>query len=388
MSVLNFLRELPQRLTRVTSGGKMIREVDGLRFLAIAPVVIQHLSERLERNAAEVFRPGVEFDSAMFMMHRGSVGVFLFFMISGFILGMPFASHYLHGTKPISLKSYYWRRVTRLEPPYIVVLIGITLYLIIIAGQSAKEIIPHFLASVVYLHSIIFWDWSPINPPIWTLEIEVQFYVLAPILAWLFFSVADRRTRRMGMVGGLAIIMILQQYFSTFTGNTSWTILGHLHYFLIGFFLVDLYLTDWKDGITKHPIFNVTGVLAFAGLFLTWSWDFEWYSRVAFVVSLFLLGYSAFRSTWVNKFLTLPWITAIGGMCYTIYLIHLPIIEALIKFTSKVYWTDIFTVNVALQGLILVPIVLIFSMVFFLLIEKPCMYKDWPARLRQWITQR
>ncbi len=364
MSAVSFLRELPQRLTRVTSGGKMIREVDGLRFLAIAPVVIQHLSERLERNAAVAFRAGTEFDSAMFLMHRGSVGVFLFFMISGFILGMPFASHYLHGSNII------------------------TLYLIVIGGQAAKDIIPHFLASVVYLHSVIFWDWSPINPPIWTLEIEVQFYVLAPLLAWLFFSVSDKRTRRMGMVGGLALIMILQQYFSTFTGNTSWTILGHLHYFLIGFFLVDLYLTDWKNGIAKHPIFNFIGVVAFAGLFLTWSWDFEWYSRVAFVVSLFLLGYSAFRATWLNRLLTLPWITAIGGMCYTIYLIHLPIIEALIKFTSRLYWTNIFTLNVLLQAAILVPVVMGFSMIFFLLIEKPCMYKDWPTRLRNWIANR
>ena len=45
-----------------------------------------------------------------------SFGVDMFFMISGFVLALPFATRYLaHGPR-VSLRSYFLRRLTRLEP--------------------------------------------------------------------------------------------------------------------------------------------------------------------------------------------------------------------------------------------------------------------------------
>lgn len=37
---------------------------------------------------------------------------------------------------------------------------------------------------------------------------------------------------------------------------------------------------------------------------------------------LFVLYVGAFRSTWVSRVLTSPWVTTVGGMCYTMYLLH------------------------------------------------------------------
>ena len=48
------------------------------------------------------------------------IGVTIFFVISGFILGRLFASHYLLGHKKPALRSCYLRRLTRLEPPYLI----------------------------------------------------------------------------------------------------------------------------------------------------------------------------------------------------------------------------------------------------------------------------
>ena len=47
------------------------------------------------------------------------LGVLLFFTISGFILGLPFARQYLVAARPVSF-GFYRRRVTRLEPPYLI----------------------------------------------------------------------------------------------------------------------------------------------------------------------------------------------------------------------------------------------------------------------------
>ncbi len=385
MSILAFIVDLPSRLARITSGGRMIKEIDGLRFLAIFPVVIQHLSERYLRNSSVDFIKGYEYYFVTFIASRGFIGVYIFFMISGFILGLPFAEQYLKGGREVSLKKYYWRRVTRLEPPYILVITGVTVFLIAFGSYNIKDILPHFLASIFYVHGIIYQEWTLINPPVWTLEIEVQFYILTPFLAIIFFKTKSLILRRIILVSGLIVIILLQQYFEVPHQPTSLTILGHIQYFLLGFILADLYVNEWGNGILKKEIYNYISIVAFIVLIYSWSWNHLLVNRIIFTTFLVVLFYSIFRATWVNKFITLPWITAIGGMCYTIYLIHLPIFEFLIKYTAPFSFTNTFTVNFIIQFCLLVPLLVVMSIIFFLAIEKPCMHKDWPQHLRNYL---
>jgi peptidoglycan/LPS O-acetylase OafA/YrhL len=386
MSLSDFFRTLPARLARVTTGGKIIREIDGLRFIAIFLVVVTHLCERFTRNTSIAFTHGPEYDIVTFIANRGFMGVHIFFVVSGFVLGLPFASHYLHGTKKVSLRSYFWRRLTRLEPPYIIVMTLLAASLVAMGYYSFKDMLPHYLASLVYLHNILYDSWSIINPPVWSLEIEVQFYTLAPFLALFFFRIKPKLLRRCVFVSFILVWMALQQYLGVMKEFSRLSLIGHLHLFLAGFILVDIYLTEWKEGITKREIFNYLSILAYASATYFWSWEHFFANRLVFALSIFLLVYSVFRSTWVNRFITLPWITAIGGMCYSIYLIHLPLIEFFIRVTRHIAVTSIFTVNLLIQFALLVPVLLFFSVIFFLAIEKPCMYKDWPMRLKNYLT--
>src|SRR5690606_29291725 len=111
-------------------------------------------------------------------------------------LSLPFASFYLNKTKKVDLKSYYWRRVTRLEPPYFISMALFFITLVFIMGEEFKTLLPHFLTGIFYLHNIIYFDFNPINPPAWTLEIEIQFYILAPFLALFIFRLNNRYFRR------------------------------------------------------------------------------------------------------------------------------------------------------------------------------------------------
>ena len=377
--MIKFVKNLPQRLTRITSGGKLIREIDGLRFLAIIPVLIQHMYERYQRNTPLHFAENNEKAVTEFFASRGFIGVYIFFIISGFILALPFAKHSFANGKKVSVGEYFYRRVTRLEPTYILWITLLFIVFVLHGNNSFTEGLPHYLASITYTHGLIYHKWSPINPPTWTLEIEIQFYILAPILAWLFFSIKNKIQRRIINVSAIFLIMIAQQYFKFYTNPYNLTILGHLHYFLAGFMLSDVYLCDWET-IKKSRWFDLIAAIALIIVLTSWSWDFEFPLRVIFVLSLFVLFYAIFKSVKVNKFFTNGWITAIGGMCYTIYLIHLPMEEALVRLTKNIHVTDYFSVNLFIQLLIVLPVILATSSVMFLLFEKPFMDKDWPAK--------
>ncbi len=378
--MFRFLLFLPDRLSRVTSGGRFIGEIDGLRFLAIFPVLIQHMSERVQAYSPLDFHGVNESNMVAYTASRGFIGVYLFFMISGFVLALPFGAHYLQEAKKIPLKSYFWRRVTRLEPPYIFLMTLFFLILVLFRNVPFPELFPRYLASIFYLHNIIYRDFTPVNPVAWSLEIEVQFYILAPFLASLFFRTKNTWLRRLILTGSILILLVLQQQFIWYLLPYRLTIVGNLHLFLAGFLLADVYLTDWKKGITHSRIWDLVMLVALPLPFFVWSHDFFNWLVFPFLLVLLIIG--IFRGVYFNRFFTNKWITSIGGMCYTIYLIHLPVAEFVIRITRN--WTagESFTLNLLFQLAIYLPIVFGASVVVFLLLEKPCMDKMWPQKLR------
>ncbi|WP_026903388.1 acyltransferase family protein [Pedobacter glucosidilyticus] len=380
--MIKLLSSIPDQLRRVTSNGKFINEIDGLRFLAIIPVLIQHMAERFARNSPIPFTTDLKEDFSLFLAYRGFLGVYIFFVISGFILALPFAAHYLNNQKKIHLKDYYWRRLTRLEPPYLIWMTIFFIIFLIVKQKSFVEYLPNYLANITYTHTLIFNEWSIFNPPTWTLEIEIQFYILAPFIAWAFFYIKNLKLRWLVNTLALLSIILIQQYFKLYYNPYSFTILGHLQYFLLGFFIADIFLNFWQNGIKQTLNYDIITFIAFICLIFGWSWDYELYSRLLVMVSLFFIFLGAFKGKITNQFIKNRWVTAIGGMCYTIYLIHLPFAEFLIIFTKHIAFTNNFTINLLIQLAIFLPIILIISGICFLILEKPFMDKNWPEKFK------
>ena len=364
------------RFSRVTSGGRYLPEVDGLRFIAIGSVFIQHLQQAVQARLA----PGgpLQIDLLSRVMESSRIGVELFFVISGFILGLPFAAQFLKGEKPVLLGQYYARRLTRLEPPYLLSLL-LVLGLAVARGASLQAWAPHVLASALYVHNLVYGEWTAINTVTWSLEVEVQFYVLAPFLAGLFRI--EGKARRRGAIALLAATTFLIRHaFDRAFFALPMTLLTYLPLFLAGFLLADIWVTDWKSAprsLARWDLMSIPGWIFFPFFFLT---DVPGKSLLT-AVFLFALVYASFRSSGLKRLLSAPALTVTGGMCYSIYLLHLPLIQLLANVVTVRLAGNRLSANVfAWLGLFIAAILPV-AAVYFLLVEKPCMQRDWPVRL-------
>ncbi len=143
------------RFQRVTSSGSFIPQIDGLRFIAIFLVIIYHLNEDiLKKNAHKYIDNKLDYIAFNNFIGNGNRGVQLFFAISGFILALPFAYHYIKGAKKPNIKNYFLRRLTRLEPPYIIIMFVLFLAAIFVVKKvTFHQLFPSFLSSLVYTNN-------------------------------------------------------------------------------------------------------------------------------------------------------------------------------------------------------------------------------------------
>jgi peptidoglycan/LPS O-acetylase OafA/YrhL len=355
---------------RITTQKRFIPQIDGLRFVAIASVVLFHIYAALERGAVPL---PIALDTDL-----PKRGVELFFAISGFILGVPFASRYLLNTPRVDLKQYFLRRLTRLEPPYFLSLFACAAIAGVVLHRSLGEMAPHLLASFVYMHNLIFGGFpGAVNNVAWSLEVEVQFYALVPLLS-LLFAIGDARIRRGVILVVMAAAGILSNpiYRSL---HFHYSIAYYLAFFLAGFVVCDLYLSskDWKPSFVWDPL----------ALCL---WPMVWYmgrnfGHIMLPFVIIVLYLAAFRGRVCSAVFSNRVITDIGGMCYSIYLFHFLVIYGVKHITAYWHVGNNFWLYFAMQVCLIVPPVLLFCGAFFLLIERPCMDRDWPERLwLQW----
>jgi peptidoglycan/LPS O-acetylase OafA/YrhL len=113
----------PLQFRRVMTTGTWIPQIDGLRFIAILSVVLFHMMKELEQRTGHAIEIQPRYEFLAGLVSNGNRGVELFFVISGYIIARPFLRQYRLRGKPVNRGAYYLRRLTRLEPPYVLILL-------------------------------------------------------------------------------------------------------------------------------------------------------------------------------------------------------------------------------------------------------------------------
>lgn len=194
---------------------RRMASIDGLRALAALSVFAFHgwLYTMPSPDASDRTTVGD------FAAHELRLGLVLFFVLSGFLLSRPWIAAALDGRRPPDLRRYVRARAARIGPAYYVALAGSIALLWGLAGTPGVRLPP---ADDLPLYFLFAQNTSPttvmkLNPPLWSLAVEVGFYLVLPALGWLACKLPPRRRAQALVPLALLAVGVLW----------NWSIAGH-----------------------------------------------------------------------------------------------------------------------------------------------------------------
>lgn len=313
------------------------------------------------------------------IVRNGDTGVAIFFVLSGFIIALPFAAHYLKSAPKVDIGQYFFRRLTRLGPSYMLSMVLLFILLSMGGKYEPTVLLPHLGASLLFLHNILYRKMSPVNEVAWSLEVGVQFYAVAPLLCGLFLL--NKSVRRWIIIALMAVAAGFQARQLHLFLFSPLLLPGQIQYFLAGMLFADVYLTQLPDQPRENGGWDLIAILAIPVIFLLGRRAMI--SKVLLPCLLFLLCYSVVRGYAVKRFFSHPLIRTTGAMSYSIYLFHNGIIMLAGPYTKNILASGYGGISLVVQLLVLLPPILLISTCYYILVERPYMNGRWPGMLSE-----
>lgn len=289
-------------------------EIDGLRAIAVLSVVLYHFGV-----------PGLT---------GGFVGVDIFFVISGFLIGgILWREHSTTGK--ISILRFYVRRFKRLAPAYFAMAIAtfVAAWFILLPFEF-REFGKSLIAATVYLSNVFFWRSSgyfdsgaedKVLLHTWSLAVEEQFYVFLPLILLIIL----RWRRRVPVI--LAALAL-----ASLAACVSYTKIdqpGAFYLFpfraweLLAGVLLAIWgqetRTDWRGSAARSWLGLV--LIIASVLIIQPNDQFPGMVAVLPVLGTALIIGSGRSNSFVNRLLRARIMVGIGLISYSLYLWHWPV---------------------------------------------------------------
>jgi peptidoglycan/LPS O-acetylase OafA/YrhL len=159
--------------------------LNGLRFFAALAVIITHIE--LLKSQTNV----VNCWSNIFIFNLGGLGVYFFFVLSGFLITYLLLAEKM-STQTISIKKFYIRRILRIWPLYyLIIFLGFFVFPHIhflriewLAKHTEGHLGGSFLLNALMLPNLAFAVYGPVAHigQAWSIGVEEQFYLIWPVL--------------------------------------------------------------------------------------------------------------------------------------------------------------------------------------------------------------
>jgi peptidoglycan/LPS O-acetylase OafA/YrhL len=291
-------------------------EIDGLRAVAVIPVILFHFSE--------AFLPG------------GYLGVDVFFVISGFLITSLIIKD--HELGRFSMVNFWMRRIRRIMPALLALLLSILLlspFLTEVMHLGKQVLYTLLSVSNFYFWSNTgnYWGTDSATSPLlnmWSLSVEEQFYFFYPLILVFLLKRYHRAAAILVAIGSLISLGLFLYAAPIHPTATFYALPTRAGEMGAGGFLA-LMLFRHRS-LLRMPqllqqVFSGLGlVLIFVSFFAVQgegvvTWDALW----AVVGSVLLIGFSSGEGNLCRKLLSLPAIVYVGKISYSLYLWHWPV---------------------------------------------------------------
>lgn len=324
---------------------------DLLRFLLASIVFLVHASGM----------SGVSGAVSYFNFLSAEVAVKSFFIISGFLIFMSYENS-------LNTRSYFIKRFRRIYPAYVTVVVLSAVIGSFFSTLSFKDyfcfdLIEYLTFNLIFLNFIhpnlpgLFEGntISAVNGALWTLKIEVLFYLCVPFIAFLF--------QKLNRFFVLTTIYIFSFLYSVYMFKLSEVyggifpelqrqLPGQLMYFMIG--AAAYYYYQYYIAYSKV-------LLGLAIICLVFKSSLQWLVLEPFILGSFVFFF-AFKLPYLGKF------SKYGDFSYGIYIIHFPVVQ---MFIAK----HLFDISPSLALASIVLIVFFMAILLWNFVEKPFLQK-------------
>lgn len=232
-----------------------IPALDGLRAIAVLLVLVFHAWNDLPN----FIQPGQ--NPYSYPLNYGRTGVHLFFVLSGFLLFLPYA-RWMFGLQPRpSTRLFYRRRILRVGPAY-----WTCLAILVFAAPLTIQALGDAVLHVFFLSNALPQTLFSINGVFWTMAVEVQFYAILPLIAWVMVKASHRLRTSVAaaaVIGCLFVISLCSEYAVKVASLSSIPVLSGL---MLGEYSLPYWLAIFGAGISCSVVYvYLTNVRRLAG---------------------------------------------------------------------------------------------------------------------------
>ena len=332
-----------------TRGDGAIRELDGLRGLAIILVLLRHATLPFQKG--EVVAPVFGLDIATPFLN-GWIGVDLFFVLSGFLIAHHIAALHERCRGRVPWTRYLAKRLLRIVPAYYCVLFVVAGGLVplyrIPAGDVSASLVHHLLFLQDYLG-------ADIVVAFWSLGVEEKFYLLAPVLMLPLLRMREP-VHQAVFVLALAMLVLLVRVWAatTYVGVDSYEAFfpafrSPFHFsadgLLIGVFCAVVYRQrcafPWLTRGRRPGYLFWVGLFAVAGLLFVepLMGEITWFDKTlqptVIAVSFAAMMLAMLLGGGPRQVFRTDSLFGLAKLSYCLYLVHMPLIAISMAIVAK-----------------------------------------------------
>lgn len=317
---------------QITQAGELrSARIESLRAVAALAVLLGHTF-----GHAHDYRPAetlATFQDRVLL--GGGFGVFLFFALSGYLLYWPFARRDFGDGDAIDLRRYATNRAVRILPLYYVVVV------VVLLVQERGGSLDQWWKFLLFAENFSIDTVGQINGVLWSLVVELHFYLVLPVLALALGRLAGRRLAvGIAILLALAVASYLWRRHTMDAGGAASVLwrysLPTTFFFFVSGMLLALVRIAWQD----RPPPWLRGPLGWSGSWLAasavcWLLVFDVYDReLAVAAAAFLMvGACVLPLRGGVAVRALEWrpLAVVGIASYSLYLWHVPLLNVLVE---------------------------------------------------------